>query len=207
MASKTLLNPRGYLSPTQVEMWITNPAKYEEKYFRGNDKEFENDFMGFGKAVATALETGESTGDEITDMVISSMPRYAIMEHEISVPMKTKSGYVTLLGKLDTFEQKPILHFRETKTGSKPWTSYRAQMSRQVLHYDLLIYLKFGMIAKERHLDWYETERAGDVIRFTGKVEHFEVTRRLADLLAYMAVVSKVAKEIDTAYRKYIDQI
>lgn len=204
---KQLLNPRGYLSATAIEMWITNPAKYESKYFRGEENDFENDFMGFGKKIATALETGEKTGDEVTDMVLSSMPRYAVMEHEMKLPLKTKYGYVQLLGKLDTFEDKPILHFRETKTGSRPWTKYRAQTSRQVLHYDLLIYLKYGMLAKERHLDWYETERNGDVIRFTGKIERFEVARRFTDLLSYMAVVSKVAKEIDTAYTKYLAQI
>lgn len=204
---KELLNPRGYLSATAVEIWITNPAKYEAKYFRGENDDFENDFMGFGKKIADAVESGEKTGDEVTDMVISSMPKYSKMEEEIKVPFKTKYGYVQLLGKLDTFEDKPVLHFRETKTGSRPWTKHRAQTSRQVLHYDLLIYLKYGVLAKERHLDWYETEREGDQIRFTGLIERFEVSRRLADLLSYMAVVSRVSKEIDIAYRKYLEQI
>lgn len=204
---KQLLNPRGYLSATQIEMWMSNKPKYEAKYFRGEEDTFENDFMGFGKKVAEALESGEKTSDEISDMVISSIPKYAIMEHEMTVPFKTKYGYVQLLGKLDTFEDKPTLHFREYKTGAKVWTSYRAQMHKQLLHYDLLIYLKYGMMAKERHLDWLETERAGDIIRFTGKVQHFEVRRRLADLLSYMALVGRVAKEIDTAYQKYLAQI
>lgn len=204
---KELLNPRGYLSHTQIEMWRTNRPKYEATYFRGEEDRFENDFMGFGKQVADALETGKNTGDEISDMVISSMTKYAVMEHEIKVPFKTKYGYVQLLGKLDTFEDKPSLHFRETKTGAKPWTQYRSQMSNQVLHYDLLVYLKYGVIAKERHLDWYETERSGDLVRFTGKMHKFEVRRRLGDLLVYMGTVGKVAKEIDTAYKKHLAQI
>ncbi len=204
---KELLNPRGYLSATQIEMWMTNRPKYEEKYFHGEEKEFENDFMGFGKKVADALESGEKTGDEITDMVISSIPKYEKIEHEMCMPLKTKHGYIKLLGKLDTFEEKPILHFREYKTGSKPWTRYRAQTHRQLLHYDLLIHIRYGMMAKERYLDWFETERSGEEIRFTGNIQHFKVERRYEDILAYMAVVSKVAKEIDTAYRKYLDQI
>lgn len=204
---KELINPRGYLSATQVEMWITNPAKYKEQYFEGKQDESESDFRDFGKKVAEALESGGKTGDEISDMVIASIVRYEKTEHEICIPLKTKHGYVKLLGKFDTFEEKPVLHFREYKTGAKPWTGLRAQKHRQLLHYDTIIHLKYGMLAKDRYLDWFETERAGDIIRFTGKVCHFQVNRRFADILQYMALVTKVAKEIDTAYRKYLDQI
>lgn len=204
---KELLTPRGYLSATAIEMWITNRPKYEDRYFRGNDEEtFENPFMVFGKKVATALETGEKTGDEVTDMVISSIPRYKNIEHEIMVPFRTKNGTVNLLGKLDTFEEKP-LHFREYKTGKVKWTMFRAVNARQSLHYDLLIWLKYHEMASERHLDWFETKLAGKEIQFTGKVEHFQVARSFANVLSYMALVSRVAKEIDEAYRNYLDQI
>lgn len=205
--SKDLLNPRGYLSHSQIEMWETNRAKYIEKYFKGNDAGIENDFMDFGKTVSTAIESGEKTGDEVTDMVIASIPRYKQIEHEIKVPYKTKHGYITLLGKLDTFEDKPTLRFREWKTGSKPWNASRAVSSKQMLMYDTLIWLKHQTMAKERHLDWFETERASDIIRFTGKVQHFQVNRKLQHVLSYLAYVSKIAKEIDSAYRKYIEQI
>lgn len=217
MAFKELINPRGYLSATQVEMWLTDPAKYKERYFEGKEDDSQNAFRDFGKKVADAIETGEKTGDEITDMVIASIPRYEKTEYEICVPLKTKYGYVKLLGKMDTFEEKPVLHFRDYKTGSKPWTGMRAQKSRQMLHYDTIIHLRYGMMAKERHIDWFETEKTtstdleGNIvdtyIRFTGKVQHFQVNRRFADILQYMALVSRVAKEIDTDYRKYLDQI
>jgi len=204
---KTLLNPRGYLSHSQLEMWSSNRAKYIEKYFKGNDVEIENDFMDFGKVVSRALETGEETGNEITDMVISSIPRYAKIEHEIKVSYKTKHGYITLLGKLDSFEDKPSVRFIELKTGSKPWTQERAAKSKQLLMYDTLIWIKYQTIAKERHLYWFETERDGDLIRFTGNVKHFQVNRKLQDILSYLSYVSKVSREIDLEYRKYLDQI
>lgn len=198
---KKLLNPRGYLSWTQIDMWLRSPDRYVARYMHGEEDRV-NAAMEFGKKTSEALESGADTGDMLLDTVVAMLPHYEKREHKIRVPFITPAGEVDLLGQLDTFGMKKGPRFREYKTGRVPWTQARANKHKQMPHYGALIYLKHGKVPTEAHLDWAETEydEAGDLC-FTGKMLTFHVNLTLQGILEYLTVASRVAQEIDAAYR------
>lgn len=197
---KKLLNPRGYLSWTQIDMWLRSPDRYIRQYIHG-DSGINNAAMRFGSRTSSALETGEETGDTLLDTVVALLPHYEKREHEIRVPFETPAGTVDLLGKLDTFGMKKGPRFREYKTGRVPWTQSKANKHKQMPHYGSLIYLKHGVVPTEAWLDWAETEWEDGELCFTGKMQAFPVKLDLNDILQYLAIASRVAREIDAAYR------
>lgn len=202
---KKLLNPRGYLSWTQIDLWLRKPDTYVERYMFGGE-DVRTNRMDFGSKAATALENGEETDDELLNMLVALLPKYPKREYEIRVPFKTKGGTVDLLGKLDQFRPKPLA-FRETKTGVVKWTEGRAKKHRQLDHYTALIWLKHGKIPDEIYLDWAETRDDDGIVSLTGKVETFPIKKTMTDVLSYLALVSRVAAEIDARYRKELAKI
>lgn len=202
---KKLLNPRGYLSWTQVDMWERSPERYIRQYVHGAAG-FENSGMTFGKEVSQALENGAESDDTLMEALVAILPRYQLPEHEIRAILKTPYGNVELLGKLDTFGRDPI-RFREYKTGRVPWTQAKANKHRQLLHYAALVYLLHGKLPTEVWLDWAETEEVDGEVRLTGKILSFHVKIDLRDVLEYLADVCRVAREIDEMYRKEIDKL
>ena len=198
MAATKLLNPRGYLSWTQINLWLQNPETYIRRYIHG-DAGFTNSGMQFGSKVSKALEGGVEEADGAMEALVSLLPRYDTPELEIRVPLKTPKGSVDLLGRMDTFRAKP-LGFREYKTGRVKWTQAKAERHKQMPHYGTLIYLKHGGIP-EAWLDWAETEEVEGEVRLTGRIESFHVNLSMAAVLQYMALASRVAQEIDAAYR------
>jgi hypothetical protein len=196
---KKLLNPRGYLSWTQIDLWMRSPERYVRNYMYGEETRSTNR-QDFGSKVATAQENGDETDDELINMLVMLLPRYPKKEHEIRVPFKTKDGTVELLGKLDQFHDK-TLAFRDTKTGVNKWTQAKAEKLKQLDHYAALIYLKHKKLPPQIHLDWAETVDDDGTVTLTGKVESFEVKKTLADTLAYLGLVARVAREIDARYR------
>lgn len=197
---KKLLNPRGYLSHTQIDMWLGSKDRYIRNYFRG-EQDRGSSYQDFGSKVATAQETGEETDDELINTLIALLPRYPKHEHEIRANLDTPAGSVILLGKLDQFHDV-TLAFRDTKTGRVPWTQAKANKSRQVKHYAALIYLKHGKLPPEAWIDWAETEWLDGELSLTGKIQSFHVKPTLPDILQYLALASRVAREIDAAYRE-----
>lgn len=198
---KKLLNPRGYLSWTQIDMWLRSPDRYVRRYMHG-EEERANSAMEFGKRTSDALESGAETGDLLLDTVVKLLPHYEKREHEIRVPFETPDGTVDLLGKLDTFGMKQGPRFREYKTGRVPWTQTKANKHRQLHHYDALIYLKHRKLATEVWLDWAETEwREDGELGFTGKMLAFHVELGMKDVLEYLSIAARAAREIDQRYR------
>lgn len=195
------MTPKDYLSYTQIDMWLRHREKYKRKYFYGEEVDDVNDFMIFGKKTALAIETGEATGDEFFDMAVQLIPKYAIIEHEIRVPLITEHGTIDLLGKLDTF-CPDSLKFREYKTGKSQWNQRRADTHMQLRHYQTMIYLKYQTLSPEIYLDWFETDKTDSGVNFTGKIKSFLVKIGLSEVLQYMALAGKVAVEIDKEYRQ-----
>jgi hypothetical protein len=200
MNKKYIQLPRTYLSYSQMVLWQSDPRRYEEIYMDGRDElRTSNSGQEYGKVVATALEHGRDTGDLLTDSALLLLPKYDVADQEIRVDLKTTHGWLQLVGKPDT--RNSLTHaFREYKTGKHPWTAKKAQDHGQMRFYAMLIYLKFGVLLKDAHLDWIETEQGEDGIRPTGRVQSFRVTFTLNDILKTMAEATRVALEIESAY-------
>jgi hypothetical protein len=203
---KQLSTPRNYLSWTQIDTWIRSPEKYKQKYFFGQEVDSGNAYMDYGKATADAIESGELTGDHLLDMAVALLTKYSEIEYEIRVPCKTPHGIVDLLGKIDTFDPETY-KFREYKTGKTVWTQRRAQNHKQLYHYATMIYLKFGTLPPAIALDWLETEQTPTGMTFTGRRASYEVKIDLSDVIEYMTLVSRVAFEIDAAYKSEFNNL
>lgn len=199
MKKKKLINPRGYLSWTQVSMWLRDPELYKRRYFYG-EEEHKNERMDFGSKVSSALETGEESDDELVNMLITLLPKYSVPECEIQVPFQSPYGEVILLGKMDTYRPEPVA-FREYKTGTTKWSQKMAEGHKQLDHYAAILWLLSKKVP-ECHLDWAETKVEDGVVTLAGPIKSFKVTKTTTDIVKYLAIVGKVAKEIDEAYRK-----
>jgi len=201
-----LKNPRGYLSYTQIDMWRRNKQRYIANYIMGEDRTFTNSGIEHGKKTSEALETGEAGGDAIMEAVLALLPHYSEREYEMRVTMRTKDGEVDLLGKLDTFDPKK-LRIREYKTSRNMWTQKQAQRHPQLHHYATMIYLKYGKLPTECWLDCIETEEGDEGVRFTGNIQSFHVKIGLTEVLEYMSLANRVAREIDAEYRHQLKRL
>lgn len=203
-----LINPRGYLSWTQISLWLRSPETYVRRYmYDGED--IKNARMDFGSKVATALETGEPSDDELVNQLVTLLPRYddEVREQEFKVPFDLKEGSTFLLGKLDKFSPRKLA-IREVKTGTQKWTQIRANKHKQLLHYAALVWLEYKQLPSEVYLDWAQTEVTDDgSIVLTGSIRSFKVKIDLRDILEYLATAAKVAKEIDARYRAELEKM
>lgn len=204
MKKKIIQLPKGYISYSQLQLWQNDKKRYKEIYFDGRDElRVSNAGMEYGKIVATALEKGTDTDDLLTDSAMFLLPKYDIADQEIDTFLKTKDGWIRILGRPDTMDSKTF-DFREYKTGKTSWSQKKAQNHLQMRFYAMLIYLKHKKILKEAYLDWIETEQGPEGIRPTGRVESFRVEFQLQDILATMALTSKIAKEIEIEFASHI---
>jgi hypothetical protein len=203
---KKLLSPRGYLSPSQVLMFTTNPSKYYSRYMLGED-DYTTKEMSFGGIIAKCLEDKEKTGDLFTDMVLSKLTKLPLSEIQLTTPMSSPFGEINLLGRLDGYDEMiENLTVGEYKTGKVAWTQKKVDESIQLLHYATMAYLKTGKIPKV-WLEWAETENSDyNKIVFTGKIIHFDMNINLSSIIKYMALVTKVAVAIDKMYRNYLNE-
>lgn len=203
--TKKLLNPRGYLSWSQIDLWQRNRERYVAKYFSGQDTEIRNSGLAFGKEVSEALENGEAKDVE-TEALLSLLPHYEAREYEARATLLTAAGSVELFGKIDTFGEKP-LRFREYKTGRVAWTQGRADKHGQIRHYATMLYLAHGRMPTEAWLDWAETEERAGEVTLTGKIRSFKVAIGMGTILEHMGLIGRVAREVDEAYRQHLKDL
>ena len=201
-----LLTPRGYLSPTQVDMWLNNRDRYIANYMLGEDRRLSNSGLTFGSKASQALQDGDGGGDAAMAALVALMPRYGASEHEIRATMRTRGDEVDLLGRLDTFDPATC-NFDEYKTGRWKWTQEKAQKSNQMRHYATLIYLKHGKLPEKCRLHWACTEEVDGEVRLTGDIRTFRVVITLGTVLEYMALAGRVAREIDAEYRAQMKRL
>jgi len=206
MRKKVIQLPQGYLSYSQIALWKANKERYKSIYFDGRrDLRINNSGMAYGKVVATALEEEKDTGDLLTDSAMALLKQYDVKDKEIRAEIKTKEGWITVMGKPDTFNSKTH-EFREFKTGKGKWTQGKAQKHIQMRMYAMLIYLKHGTVLSHAYLDWMETENTDMGIQPTGHVESFRVELGIGAILEMMALASSVAKEIEIAWASHVPE-
>lgn len=204
MRKKVIQLPKEYISFSQLALWQNDPDRYKDLYFDNRDElRNSNRGMEYGKVVADALEKGIETGDLLTDAGMLLLPKYDIRDVEFRAQMNTKEGWITLLAKPDSLDSV-TKSFYEYKTGKTVWTQKKAQDHLQMHFYATAIYLAYKVIPKGAKLIWIQTEQVGDAIQPTGHVKEFPVVFTLNDILKTMALISKVAKEIEIAFMSHV---
>lgn len=202
---RTINLPRGYLSYSQISLWQQNPKNYAQIYFDGRDElRTSNRAMEYGKVVADALENGIDTGDLLTDSAMLMLPKYDVADQEIRTTLPTKDGNIPILIKPDSLDSK-TKDFIEYKTGRTAWTQKKVEKHLQLYFYALGIYLEYKVVPKNVRLVWIETERTEEgEVKPTGNVKEFTVKITLSHIMNTMALVKKVAQEIETAWAVHV---
>lgn len=201
--------PKEYISFSQLALWQNDPERYKDLYFDNRDElRNSNRGMEYGKVVADALEKGIDTGDLLTDAGMLLLPKYDISDVEFRTEMNTKEGIVVLLAKPDSLDSV-TKSFYEYKTGKTVWTQKKAQDHLQMWFYATAIYIKYKIIPRGVKLVWIQTEAQTtssgfEVIQPTGRVLELPVTFSVGGILKTMALISKVAKEIEIAFASHV---
>lgn len=72
---KVIQLPRGYLSYSQMQLWIKDKKKYKDLYFDDRDElRVSTRGMEYGKIVAGLLEKDEASDDLLTDSAMGPLP-------------------------------------------------------------------------------------------------------------------------------------
>lgn len=185
-------------------MWEKDRPKYIRKYILEQDISFSTKYTEYGNKFGLAMETDKDTDDELINLAKEIVPKYKYREKVLEAVLETKDGWFVLMGKLDTFDDNPVM-MREYKTGGPKWTDGRVNKSNQIIHYVSLIYLIYGKLPEKAHLDWLETHIVNGEVKLTGKYQEFEIKKTLMDVLVYLSKVTKIAKEIDELCRQKLD--
>lgn len=201
-SKQLLLSPRGYISWSQLNLFESSESRYIRKYFYGEDIEYRNDFMDFGKRFATAKETGDPQGDMMLDFAIKAVPTFEKDEYEFIVNFETEYGVIPILCKLDSFSIKLIQNI-EYKTGKTVWTQARVNKSGQLLFYSTGILSKFGVNPKQK-LVWLPTTiRNGSVVP-TGEILQFDFLATGSQLLEMKKRIVEMALRVDKLYKEHL---
>ncbi len=196
--------PRGYLSYSQTQLWLSNPTRYATQYFDGRKDDYSNGGQQYGKVVADAMEAGRDTGDLLTDAAMLLLPKYDVRDQSFEVEFKEKdSKWLTLIIKPDMFNSTTH-EFREIKTGVHPWTQSKANKHPQLIFYAFGIWIKYGTKNKDCYLDYVETEKTSDGIKPTGLIKSFHVMFKPADYAVFKAKALQVASEIELAWASHV---
>lgn len=210
MASKKYIQlPKGYLSYSQMMLWLSSPERYKAQYFdKRNDMNYTNAGQEFGKMFADALEKGEETGDLRTDAAMLLLPKYDVRDVQFFAEMKTPHGWLKLVIKPD-FLNSETKEFIEIKTGKVKWTPAKAQSHPQMIFYAIGINLEYKVMNEKAILAWAETEQVADenglvTTQPTGHIETFPVTFSRSQYLEFQAEMVRVALEIELAWASHI---
>lgn len=163
--------------------------------------------MRYGKKFATAMEKGEEE-DAILKAVSSRVPRFSKPEFRLEATMATEWGGIPLLGFIDSSQDNPLDGFREYKTGQHAWTQKKADKHGQLTLYSLMIYINENRLPKEIFLDWIETQKDDEgTIYATGRIETFQTSRQIGDLLEMSTIIKRTASEIHSAYTQFLQSL
>lgn len=181
-----------------------SPTTYREVYFEGR-KMPTNRGQGLGREIAEAIETDTDTGDIIKDAVIAQLPKYEHRDKEFRMTIPGKEP-VPLLIKPDSLK-KDYSAVIEYKTGVEPWTQNKVDRDDQLTFYATGIYVLVKKIPKldlywaETAMDMEDINNPGERIMFnmpqlTGRIERFETTRTIKDVLKMQVRMRAAWREI-----------
>lgn len=205
MAQHNLKLPKGYLSFSQIDLWLRSPETYRKKYYAGV-KYGTTPAMEFGNKVTLAMEKNEDW--------VSFIPRHDTFERELTVDFDG----IPVLMFIDNMDTK-INKFREQKTGKTPWTQNKVNKHLQLDIYSTGLEIHDGFVCDECDLVWVETEHvevtqeyefkgikmggAKKEIRLTGNYKVFPRTITKEDRQRCKELVVRVGREIEEDYAAY----
>lgn len=157
--------PKGYLSYSQVHLWMTNKSAYRKKYYEG-EPSFETVETIFGKKIARIMEDPKEIKKYPT---LKKVPRYKVSEYNIEVTIAN----IPIKGYLDSFRPKDLsfLEFKSghtNKDGKPPWNKVKVSKHDQLPFYSLLIEKKHNKVNRVCHLVWIETRFKEKTVKFMG---------------------------------------
>jgi hypothetical protein len=196
-----LLLPRGYISPSALDLWEKNPKDYAKRYFN-NEQLYESPEMRFGKRVHKAIELGHDEDPSI-DLIAKTLHKYDMHEVETTAYLPSPYGDIPLFGIIDNLHSE-TKDFKDWKTGKEPWTQKRAVEATQNPFYALMLELLTGRRPSKAEIVWLETRGKGADLALTGRVQPFKVLISTADLERIKKRIIRACTEIDRAYRLHL---
>lgn len=184
--TKKYILPKGYLSWSQIDTWLTSKKKYIDQYVYGKPR-FETKEMKFGQYFARGVETGDSNDESIKN-ILPFVPKLTYKEHELKVTVNDIPLDIV-------FDSVDSGVFYEYKTGKTPWDRERAENHKQLDFYTLGYYEEFGHFPKCM-LVWLPTEDVDGAIRLTGDIHMFPVEKTMEDINEMTEITETVAREI-----------
>jgi len=185
-----------YLSWSQLWLWENKPADFIRQYIYGEWGE-PNQYMLLGKKVAECLENQDAKGDPMLEHLLMFMQGFESHEHKISCNFEG----VPLYMKLDGFTTTGLI-LDEVKTGLK-YTQKTADTNDQLTFYAIGIWKKYGKLPETIRLHWAQTHwNENNELELTGKIETFETTRTMTDIINFTPRILKAWKDINEAAAK-----
>lgn len=195
--------PKGYLSFSQIDLWLKSPDTYRKKYYGGVNFA-PSVAMVFGNEVTEAMERGEDW--------VAFIPRYPVFERKLLVEIEG----IPVVAYIDNSEPTTNA-FREQKTGKTKWTENKVNKHIQLPLYSLLLEIEDGFVTDEcilvdvRTRNKTKVYKMGDIemkgesreLELTGEV--FETKRIITDedRAEMRKTVIRVGREIEEDYAAY----
>jgi len=181
-----MILPNGYLSFSQITMWLNGKESYRKKYYPDvAPPSYSTIEMKFGNKVTEAMENKEEW--------VSFIPHLPIFERGIL----NNIGGVPVIAYIDNSNEQN--RFREQKTGRTPWTDAKLAKHKQMDLYSTILEIEDGFVEDECDLIWVPTKKFEKVVE---KIEimpgHYtEKTETTLELTGEYKIFSRVITKED----------
>jgi hypothetical protein len=204
-----LILPRTYLSWSQMNCFLTSPARFRKEYFE-NGPRLTSKYLSFGKDVHKLIEDNKHK-DILPDLVV-----YDVRELEIRVDVQG----VPILAYIDSYDPTNNV-FRDTKTGIVPWDKAKVIKLGQLPFYAVALKHKYGKVPEYCHLDWLQSKEGkkddAEVVDFwrtneselnlTGYMKSFQRDFDEREIEKMEDLIVKTAEQISEAYKSFLAEI
>lgn len=204
-----LILPRTYLSWSQMNCFLTSPARFRKEYFE-NGPRLTSKYLSFGKDVHKLIEDNKHK-DILPDLVV-----YDVRELEIRVDVQG----VPILAYIDSYDPTKNV-FRDTKTGIVPWDKAKVIKLGQLPFYAVALKHKYGKVPEYCHLDWLQSKEGkkddAEVVDFwrtneselnlTGYMRSFQRDFDEREIEKMEELIVKTAEQISEAYQNFLKEI
>jgi len=207
MENKLIL-PRGYLSWSQMNCYLTNPVRFRKEYFE-NGPRLTSKYLSFGKDVHELIENNKHK-DILPDLVVYDVRELKVECDIFGVP---------ILAYIDSYD--PIDNvFRDTKTGKIPWDKAKVIKLGQLLFYAVALKHKYGKVPEYCHLDWLQSKEGSNdapvddfwrtnenQLNLTGHMQSFQRNFYITEIEQMETKICETAIKISKDYQEFIKEI